>query len=126
VTKVQKLSPFGALAIMFLAVAWSFLPFDFAEGVRCGPPLLGGKPESEQPVGLILPEQDCLAKAKSRLLVSSMISLAAIGTATAVVALKPITGQCSRGDHEDCPAWWANLLSENDSGFGCQCECHSN
>jgi len=126
VTRVQKLTPIGSLVIMFLALAWGFVPFEFAEGVKCSAPLLGAKPTSQpSSVGLILPEQDCLSKGKSRLLVSAMIALAAAGAGTAIVALKPISPQCNRGDHDACPQWWGNLLSANDSGFGCQCECHS-
>ena len=125
-TKVQKMTPIGALVVMLLAVIWGFVPFEFADGVRCGPPLLGAKPSATTPtVGLIHPKEDCLSKGKSRLLVSAMLALAAAGGATAIVYLKPVSTQCNRGDHDACPQWWGNLISQNDSGFGCQCECHS-
>jgi len=127
VTRVQKLTPIGALVVMLMCVVWGFVPFEFADGVRCSPPLLGAKPTGEQrpSVGLIIPEEDCLSKGKSRLLVSAMISVAAAGAATAIVFFKPISAQCNRGDHEACPDWWPNLVSASDSGFGCQCDCHS-
>jgi hypothetical protein len=124
VTKAQKTLPPVMLGVILLAVAWSFLPFEFTSGVGCGPPLLGAKPDNATPVGLIEPEKDCKSKAKSRLLVSAMISLAAAGAGTAAVALKPISTQCLNGSHDDCPDWWPNLLSERFEGLGCQCECH--
>lgn len=111
------------LVIIALAAGWSLLPFQFAEGVDCGPPLLGAKPKSEASVGLILPKEDCRSKAKSRLLTSAMISLAAAGAGTALIALQPLSPQCFKGNHDACPDWWANLVSS--SGFGCECDCHS-
>lgn len=121
-TKVQKMTPLFVLIVVFLAVGWSLLPFQFTSGVDCGPPLLGGKPKSDKAVGLVLPDVDCKSKAKSRLLVSAFISLAAVGAGTAMVALQPLSPQCYSGNHDGCPDWWANLVS--DSGFGCQCDCH--
>ncbi len=122
-TKAQRLTPVFVLVIVFLAVGWSLLPFEFTRGVDCGPPLLGAKPKSDVSVGLVIPEMDCKSKAKSRLLVSAMISLAAVGAGTAMVALRPLSPQCFGGNHDACPDWWANLVSS--SGIGCQCECHS-
>ena len=124
-TRVQKMTPIGALVVMLLCVVWGFIPFEFAEGVKCGPPLLGAKPTNADrvSVGLILPKEDCLSKGKSRLLVSAMISVAAAGAATAIVFFKPISSQCNRGDHDSCPHYWGNLISEG-SGLGCQCDCH--
>lgn len=124
-TRVQKLVPLLVLLVIVLAVGWCLLPFQFAQGVNCGPPLFGGKPDSEESVGLILPKEDCRSKAKTRLLTSAMLSLAAAAAGTAAIALKPISTQCLSGNHDDCPDWWANLLSENFSGLGCQCECHA-
>ena len=124
-TRVQKVTPYGALIVMLLAISYSLIPFEFAQGVKCSAPLMGAKPNTTASgVGLVLPKEDCLSKGKSRLLVSAMLTLAAAITAAAVVALKPLSPQCHRGDHDACPQWWGNLLSENDSGFGCQCECH--
>ena len=125
-TKIQKVTPIGALLVMVIAIGWGFIPFEFAERVQCSAPLLGAKPTTNATggTGLILPKEDCLSKGKSRLLVSAMIILAAAGTATAVVALKPISPQCNRGDHDACAHWWGNLISQSDSGIGCQCECH--
>jgi hypothetical protein len=124
VTKVQRFTPIGVLAIMLLAVGWSLLPFDFTDEVRCGAPLLGGKPNNTTQVGLIRPEEDCKSKAKSRLLTSALISLAAAGAGTAAIALKPLSTQCLNGDHDDCPDWWSNLLTYG-GGLGCQCPCHT-
>lgn len=113
--------PVGVLVVILLAVVWSLIPFEFTKGVGCGPPLFGAKPDSSTPVGLIRPEEDCKSKAKSRLLVSAFIALAAAGAGTAAIALKPLSTQCLRGDHDDCPDWWSNMLSDS---LGCQCECH--
>jgi hypothetical protein len=125
VTRVQKLVPVGVLFVILLAVLFSLLPFKFAEGVSCEAPLMGGHPKSDTTVGLIIPKIDCPAKARSRLLVSAMISLAAAAAGTAIVALQPMSVQCFQGNHDGCPDWWANLLSQNDNGFGCQCDCHA-
>ena len=123
-TKTQKTMPIIVLVVVLLAVLWSFLPFEFSSGVRCGPPLLGGKPDNATAIGLIQPEKDCKSKAKSRLLVSAMISLAAVGAGTAAAALKPISMQCLNGNHDDCHYGWGNLLSDSFEGLGCQCDCH--
>ncbi len=124
-TKVQKVTPFLMLVVMFIAVGWLLMPFQFTEGVDCGAPLFGGKPESAASVGLVLPEQDCPSKARSRMLTSAVIALVAAGAGTAAVVLRPVSPQCSRGDHDSCRYGWANLLSENFDGLGCQCECHA-
>ncbi|MCA1691282.1 MAG: hypothetical protein LC733_03415 [Actinobacteria bacterium] len=124
-TKAQKILPVFVMVVILLAVGWSLLPFEFTRGVGCGAPLLGAKPDNATPVGLIQPEKDCKSKAKSRLLVSAMISLAAAGVGTAAIALKPISLQCLGGNHDDCPYAWGNFLSDNFEGLGCQCECHT-
>jgi len=124
VTKAQKVVPVAVLLVMLAAVGWVLLPFDFTSKVSCNAPLLGGEPKDPTPVGLILPEQDCKSKAKSRLLVSALICLAVAGAGTAAIAFRPISQQCLSGNHDTCPDWWANLLSDNFEGLGCQCECH--
>ena len=124
-TKAQKTLPIFVLIVILLAVGWSFLPFEFARGVDCGPPLLGAKPRDPTAVGLIQPDKDCQSKGKSRLLVSAMLSLAAAGVGTAAVLLQPISTACMNGNHDDCRYGWGNLLTENFEGLGCQCECHS-
>ena len=93
-------------------------------GVKCGPAITGGKPKSQQEsIGLIIPKLDCHNKARSRLLTSGFISLAAAAAAAAVVALQQISPQCYTGNHDGCSYWWANLVGE-DRGLGCQCDCH--
>lgn len=124
-TRAQKVAPLFALVVLVLAVGWCLLPFKFAAGVDCGPPLFGGKPKSDTSVGLILPDIDCPAKARSRLLVSATISVLAVGAAAAAVALKPISSACMAGRHDDCKEWWGNFLSDTFEGLGCQCECHT-
>jgi hypothetical protein len=124
-TRTQKAMPVFVLVVILLSVGWSFLPFEFAPGVGCGPPLFGAQPRDPTPVGLIQPDEDCLNKGKSRLLVSAMLSLAAAGVGTAAVLLQPISTACMNGNHDDCRYGWGNFLSENFSGLGCQCECHS-
>jgi hypothetical protein len=122
-TRGQKVMPAIVLVVILLAVGWTLLPFEFTQGVDCGPALFGGKAKDPTAVGLILPEIDCRNKARSRLLVSAMIALAAAGAGTAIVALQPLSPQCFSGRHDDCPYWWANALGE--SGLGCQCDCHA-
>ncbi len=121
-TTAQKTMPAIVLVVMLAAVVWTLLPYEFAEGVKCGPALTGGKAKSEETVGLIIPELDCRSKARSRLLTSALISLAAAAAGTAIVALQPISPQCFKDNHDSCPYWWANLVAG--SGLGCQCECH--
>ena len=123
-TKAQKTLPIFVLIVILLSVGWSFLPFEFSSGVDCGPPLLGAKPKDPTAIGLIQPEKDCKSKAKSRLLVSAMLSLAAAGVGTAAVMLKPISSACLAGNHENCRYGWGNFLTESFEGLGCQCDCH--
>ena len=123
-TRVQRLTPIAVLVVIFLAVGWCLLPFQFTAGVDCGPPLFGGKAKSDVSVGLVLPKIDCKSKARSRLLTSAMISLAAAAAGTAALALKPLSAQCLAGRHDECHDWWSNTLSTNFDGLGCQCECH--
>ena len=123
-TKAQKVTPFIMLVVIALALVWALLPFQFTEGVKCDAPLLGGEPQTDETtVGLILPAQDCPAKARSRLLTSAIVAVVAAGAGTAAVALRPISGACSRGDHDACRFGWGNVFGEQ-SGIGCQCECH--
>ena len=121
-TRAQKIMPGISLFVMLAALVWTLLPFDFTEGVSCGPALTGGKPKSEQAVGLIIPKIDCRSEARSRLLTSALISLAAAAAGAAIVALQQISPQCFAGSHDSCSYWWANLVGN--SGLGCQCECH--
>lgn len=123
-TKAQRITPFIMLVVMLAAVAWTLLPFQFTEGVDCEAPLFGGEPKSDETtIGLVLPDEDCPAKARSRLLTSAIIAVVAAGAGTAAVALRPISGACSRGDHDACRFGWGNAFGE-ESGIGCQCECH--
>ena len=124
-TRTQKFVPVAVLVVMLAAVGWAALPFDFTSRVRCEAPLFGGEPHDPTPVGLIIPEEDCKRKAKSRLLVSSIVCLVVAAAGTAALAFKPVSQQCLSGNHEDCPDWWANLLSDSFEGLGCQCECHA-
>ena len=124
-TRQQKLVPIGVLFVIALAVVWSLIPFKFANIVDCGAPLLGAKPNSgAPPTSFINPEKDCLAKGKSRLLVSAVAALIAALGGTAMVGLKPISSSCSAGDHEACREWWLAPLGPAAAGLGCQCECH--
>lgn len=124
-TRTQKVVPIAVLVVMLLAIGWVLLPFDFTSAVSCKAPLLGGEPKDPTPVGLIIPEKDCRSKAKSRLLTSALICLAVAAGGTAAIAFKPVSPQCHTGNHDQCPDWWANLLSDSgESGLGCQCECH--
>jgi hypothetical protein len=125
VTRQQKLVPFGVLFILLLAVGWTLVPFNFANVVDCSAPLFGAEPQNEAPpTSFINPEEDCLSKGKSRLLVSAVTAFVAVLAGTAMVALKPVSSSCNSGDHESCREWWLAPLGEAGAGLGCQCECH--
>jgi hypothetical protein len=125
VTRQQKLVPIGVLVIMALALVWAVIPFNFANVVDCEAPLFGAQPKNEAPpTSFIRADEDCLAKGKSRLLVTAVAAfMAALGGAV-MVAAKPISSSCSAGDHEACREWWLAPLGAAAAGLGCQCECH--
>lgn len=125
-TRQQKLVPIGVLFILALALVWSVIPFNFANVVDCEAPLFGAEPKNEAPAtSFIRPEEDCLAKGKSRLLVSAVASLVAVFAGTAMLAFKPVSSSCAAGNHHDCREWWlAAALGDAGRGLGCQCECH--
>lgn len=124
-TRQQKLVPIGVLVIMALALVWAVIPFNFANVVDCEAPLFGAQPKNEAPpTSFIRADEDCLAKGKSRLLVSAVAAfMAALGGAV-MVASKPISSSCSSGDHESCREWWLAPLGAAAAGLGCQCDCH--
>ncbi|HUR23247.1 MAG TPA: hypothetical protein VMZ73_05180 [Acidimicrobiales bacterium] len=124
-TRQQKLVPIGVLFIMVLAVGWAMVPYNFANVVDCEAPLFGSQPKNEAPpTSFIHAKDDCLAKGKSRLLVSAVAAFIAALAGAAMVAAKPISASCSSGDHDDCREWWLAPLGATAAGFGCQCECH--
>lgn len=124
-TRQQKLVPIGVLVIMVLAIAWSMVPFNFANTVDCEAPLFGAQNKNEAPgTSFIRAEEDCLAKGKSRLLVSAVAAFIAALGGTAMIAMKPISSSCAGGDHEACREWWLGPLGPAAAGLGCQCECH--
>jgi hypothetical protein len=126
VTTQQKAVPFFVLLIIALSVLWSLLPFDFANVVDCGPPLLGAKNKNEAPpTSFINAEKDCKAKGKSRLSTSAVTAFVAVLAGTAIVSLKPISSSCASGDHDSCREWWLTVaLGDAGAGLSCQCECH--
>jgi len=126
VTRQQKLVPIGVLVILALSLLWSVIPFDFANVVDCEAPLFGADPKNEAPgTSFINPEEDCLSKGKSRLLVSAVASFLAVLGGTVMLNMKPISASCAGGDHDDCREWWlAAALGDAGRGLGCQCECH--
>jgi hypothetical protein len=125
VTRQQKLVPIGVLVIMLLALGWAMVPFNFANVVDCEAPLFGAQPKNEAPpTSFIHAHDDCLAKGKSRLLVSAVAALIAALIGSAMVGLKPISSSCAAGDHEACREWWMAPLGPAAAGLGCQCECH--
>ena len=124
-TRQQKVVPFFVLAIIALSIVWALIPFNFANVVDCGAPLLGAHNKNEAPVtSFIHAKSDCLAKGKSRLLVSAVAAFIAALVGTAMVGLKPISTSCAAGDHDDCREWWLAPLGAAAAGLGCQCECH--
>lgn len=125
-TRQQKLVPIGVLVVLALSLLWSVIPFDFANVVDCEAPLFGASPKNEAPgTSFINPEEDCLSKGKSRLLVSAVASFLAVFAGTAMLNMKPISASCAGGDHDDCREWWlAAALGDAGHGLGCQCECH--
>ena len=125
-TRQQKLVPIGVLVILALALLWSVIPFNFANVVDCEAPLFGASPKNEAPgTSFIDPEEDCLSKGKSRLLVSAVASFLAVFAGTAMLNMKPISASCNSGDHDDCREWWlAAAIGDAGRGLGCQRECH--
>lgn len=125
-TSQQKAVPFVVLLILALAVAWSLVPFKFANIVDCGAPLMGAHPKNgAPPTSFINPEVDCLAKGKSRLSVSAVTAFVAVLAGAAMVSFKPVSSSCSSGDHDSCREWWlAAALGDAGAGLSCQCECH--
>ena len=125
-TRQQKLVPIGVLVVLALSLLWSVIPFKFANVVDCEAPLFGASPKNEAPgTSFINPEEDCLSKGKSRLLVSAVASFLAVFAGTAMMNMKPISASCASGDHDDCREWWlAAAIGDAGRGLGCQCECH--
>ena len=125
-TRQQKLVPIGVLVILALSLLWSVIPFNFANVVDCEAPLFGASPKNEAPgTSFIDPEEDCLSKGKSRLLVSAVASFLAVFAGTAMLSMKPVSSSCNSGDHDDCREWWlAAAIGDAGRGLGCQCECH--
>ena len=125
-TRQQKLVPIGVAVILLLSIGWALVPFNFANVVDCEAPLFGASPKNDAPgTSFIKPEEDCLAKGKSRLLVSATASLLAVAAGAAMLTFKPISSSCSKGDHEDCREGWLAVLGDSAAGLGCQCECHA-
>ena len=126
-TRQQKLVPIGVLAILALSLIWAVLPFNFANVVDCEAPLFGAQPKNDAPgTSFINPEEDCLSKGKSRLLVSAVAALMASAAGATMVGMKPISRACGNADHDNCQEWWlAAALGDAGAGLGCQCECHS-
>ena len=125
-TRQQKVVPFVVLGIIALSLLWGLIPFKFADVVDCGAPLLGANPKNEAPpTSFINPEEDCLAKGKSRLSVSAVASFVSVLAGTAILSFKPISSSCAKGDHDDCREWWLAALGPTVGGLGCQCECHA-
>ncbi|MDP1805646.1 MAG: hypothetical protein Q8K72_10805, partial [Acidimicrobiales bacterium] len=95
-TRQQKFVPIGVLFIMALALVWTLIPFNFANVVDCEAPLFGAEPKNEAPpTSFIRADEDCLAKGKSRLLVSAVAAFIAASGGLAMVAMKPISSACS-------------------------------
>ncbi len=126
-TKEQKVVPFAVLFVLLLSVAWSMIPFKFADVVNCKAPLFGATPtNSAPPTSFIDPVKDCLSKGKSRLSVSAVTAFVAVLAGAAVLSFKPISSSCAGGDHESCREWWlAAAMGDAGAGLGCQCECHA-
>jgi hypothetical protein len=126
VTRQQKLVPIGVLVVIAISLIWSVIPFNFANVVDCEAPLFGASPKTgAPPTSFINPEKDCLAKGKSRLLVSAVASLLAVAAGAAMLTFKPISASCAKGDHDDCREGWLAVLGDAAAGLGCQCECHT-
>jgi len=126
-TNQQKAAPAVALFVMLLAIGYTLIPFQFADAIDCGPPLLGAdaRTKTAPSTGFIRPEEDCLASGKSRLTVSGVVAFLAALTAAAAVGLKPISAECANGNHDDCAHWWPGMLGSAGERLACQCECHA-
>jgi hypothetical protein len=127
VTTQQKIVPAFVLLVVAAAVGYALLPFRFAGAVNCGPPLLGAEAKTKvvSSKGFIKPEEDCLSKGKSRLVVSAVTALVAALAGTAMLAFQPLSAECLGGNHDDCSEWWMNMAGGFGESLGCQCECHS-
>ena len=126
-TRQQKTVPFVVLAVIAVSIVWGLIPFNFANVVDCGAPLLGAHNKNEAPVtSFINAKEDCLSKGKSRLSVSAVAAFVSVLAGTAILSFKPISSSCAKGDHDDCREWWlAAALGDAGVGLGCQCECHA-
>lgn len=138
-TSQQRLVPIFVLVIIAGAIGFALLPFQFADQIDCGAPLLGAHAqlpdtsnarearalEVKLSQGLIRPEEDCQSKGKSRLAMSGMACLVASLAGTAMVALKPESQECLAGNHDDCHEWWMGMMGGAGKGFSCQCSCHA-
>ncbi len=126
-TSQQKAAPVVALVVMLLAIGYSLIPFQFADAIDCGAPLLGAeaKTETAPSTGFIKPKEDCLASGKSRLTVSGVIAFVAVLTAAAAVKLRPLSAECNSGSHDDCSYWWPGMLGSVGERLACQCDCHA-
>ena len=124
-TRQQKFVPVGVAVILFLALGWALVPFNFANVVDCEAPLFGAGPKNTAPgTSFIKPVEDCLAKGKSRLSVSAVAAFLAVLAGAAMAGFKPISASCVNGNHDDCREWWVAALGPGGAKFGCQCECH--
>lgn len=125
-TQLQKLASVGALAVVAVAVLFSLLPFKFADGVPCGPPLLGAKAKTERSiVGFARPTEACRDKGTSRVTVTAVVALLAVAAGIAPAFVAPPGTDCRMGRHDDCRAWWAAGIGGSfGEAFSCQCRCH--
>ncbi len=126
-TSQQKVVPIVALVVMLLAIGYALIPFQFADAIDCGPPLLGAeaKTKTAPSAGFIRPDEDCLASGKSRLTVSGVVAFLAVLTAAAAVGLRPLSKECDSGNHDDCTQWWPGMLGSAGERLACQCQCHA-
>lgn len=138
-TRQQRVVPIFVMVILAVAIGYSLIPFNFANAIDCGAPLLGAhakldKPRNYQELrsqqttlskGYIKPEIDCREKGKSRLAVSAVASLVTVMAGTAMVALKPESKECLAGNHDDCSEWWAGAAGSVGAAMSCQCACHT-
>lgn len=138
-TSQQRLVPIFVLIVILGAIGYSLIPFQFADRIDCGAPLLGAHAQLASPAnerearaqqvelsqGLIRPEEDCRSKGKSRLAVAGVASVVAALVGTAMVGLKPESHECLAGNHDDCHEWWAGLMGGAGTAMSCQCSCHA-
>lgn|GEM_PF-1751144 len=120
----QRFVALAAVFAVLLALGYALLPFRMARVVDCRPALLGADAKSTLAVGPFLrPNVDCHTKGASRLAVTAVVALLAVGVG-ALVMFVPAPGRdCREGQHDTCRGNWPALMGLGRMGEACSCHC---